>query len=325
MRLDRVHITQPPSDEKQEILENRLVPGIKLTYGPETPTPEEYQILVDGRPTPEILAGSPFLSVLIIPWAGLSKITRQLLQDYPAIRVHNLHHNAAPTAELALTLLLAVAKQLLPMDRALRLDDWRPRYQRSQTLLLAGKRALILGYGAIGQHLGRLLVALGMRVSALRRLAAAGGGDIAVHPTEKLPELLSKTDVVIVTLPLTDATEGMIGAAELARLPRGAILVNVGRGPVVDQEALYKALKDGTLLGAGLDVWYNYPADEEARLNTPPAEFPFHELENVVMSPHRAGGTAETERLRMLHLADALNAAARGDPIPNPVDLEKGY
>lgn len=325
MRIDRVHLTQTPSDENQEFLENRLDLGIKLTYGPEIPTPAEYQILVDGRPTPEILAGSPFLSVLIIPWAGLSTMTRQLLQDYPAIRVHNLHHNAALAAEMALTLLLAVAKRLLPMDRALRSSDWRPRYQRSQTLLLAGKRALILGHGAIGQRLGQLLSALEMRVSAVRRQASAEGGDIAVHPPEALPELLPTTDVLMVTLPQTDATEGMIGAAELARLQHGAILVNVGRGPVVDQAALYKALKDGSLLGAGLDVWYNYPVDEEARLNTPLANFPFHELDNVVMSPHRAGGAAETERLRMLHLADALNAAARGDPIPNRVDLDKGY
>ncbi|MFN2168962.1 MAG: hydroxyacid dehydrogenase, partial [Anaerolineae bacterium] len=76
---------------------------------------------------------------------------------------------------------------------------------------------------------------------------------------------------------------------------------------------------------AGLDVWYRYPEDKAARSNTPPAAYPFHELDNVVMSPHRAGHTAEAETLHLEHLARLLNAAARGEPLPNPVDLEAGY
>jgi phosphoglycerate dehydrogenase-like enzyme len=103
------------------------------------------------------------------------------------------------------------------------------------------------------------------------------------------------------------------------------VLVNVGRGPIVDEAALYAALRDGTLYAAGLDVWYNYPADEAARAHTPPSDYPFHELDNVVMSPHRAGSSVETEALRMVHLARLLNAAARGEPMPNRVDLEAGY
>jgi phosphoglycerate dehydrogenase-like enzyme len=74
-----------------------------------------------------------------------------------------------------------------------------------------------------------------------------------------------------------------------------------------------------------MDVWYNYPSDEESRTNTPPADYPFHELDNVVMSPHRGGGTRDTEVLRMDALALALNAAARGEPIPNKIDLKAGY
>ena len=325
MRLHRVHITQPPRDENLEFLGKRLVPEIKLTVGPDAPSPGDYQILVDGRPTANLLAGSPFLSVLIIPWAGLSAAARQILKDFPGITIHNLHHNAAPTAEMALTLLLAIAKWVIPMDQALRANDWRPRYQRDQTLFLEGKHALVLGYGAIGQHLVHLLRALGVRVSAIRRHSGVGDEGIDIFTPDRLPDLLPTTELLMITLPLTDATEGMIGKRELALLPKGSILVNVGRGPIVDQEALYTALRDGHLLGAGLDVWYNYPLNEDARKHTSPADFPFHELDNVVMSPHRAGGTAESERLRMAHLAELLNAAARGDRIPNRVDLERGY
>jgi phosphoglycerate dehydrogenase-like enzyme len=111
----------------------------------------------------------------------------------------------------------------------------------------------------------------------------------------------------------------------LARLPRGAILVNVARGDVVDEEALYDALASGHLGGAGLDVWYRYPESEEARAATLPARRPFHELENVVLSPHRAGHGRGTEAARAAHLARLLAAAAGGEAIPHRVDLDRGY
>jgi phosphoglycerate dehydrogenase-like enzyme len=103
------------------------------------------------------------------------------------------------------------------------------------------------------------------------------------------------------------------------------VLVNVARGPIVDEAALYHALCEGSLFAAALDVWYNYPTDEAARSCTPPSTYPFHELDNVVMSPHRAGGSTETELLRIKHLAELLNAAACGEPMPNRVDLQLGY
>ncbi|MEJ2758695.1 MAG: NAD(P)-dependent oxidoreductase, partial [Anaerolineales bacterium] len=130
---------------------------------------------------------------------------------------------------------------------------------------------------------------------------------------------------LIITLPLTEETQGLIGAEELALLPPQSIVVNVGRGPVIDQHALYHALREGHLHSAGLDVWYNYPPDEASRANTPPADVPFQELENVVMSPHRGGGAADIETVRMAYLANLLNTTALGNPMPNQIDLEKGY
>jgi phosphoglycerate dehydrogenase-like enzyme len=117
----------------------------------------------------------------------------------------------------------------------------------------------------------------------------------------------------------------MVGEAELALLPPGAVLVNVGRGAIVREEALYHALREGRLAAAGLDVWYRYPTSEAEAVDAAPSAFPFHELDNVVMSPHRAGHVAEDDDLRMKALAELLNAAARGEPMPNRVDLEAGY
>jgi phosphoglycerate dehydrogenase-like enzyme len=108
-------------------------------------------------------------------------------------------------------------------------------------------------------------------------------------------------------------------------VPRHCILVNVGRGPVIDEEALYTALAERRIRAAGIDVWYQYPKDDAERGNTYPSRLPFHELDNVVMTPHRAGWLQSFETLRVQALAELLNAAAEGKEMPNSVDKELGY
>jgi phosphoglycerate dehydrogenase-like enzyme len=322
-----VHLLQPADGEALDLLRSELDASIELTVGPDLPAPAAFHILIAGRPKREHLTASPHLRALIIPWAGLPAGTRELLADFPQVAVHNLHYNADQVAEMAVALLLAAAKCIVPMDRALRAGDWTPRYRPVPSVLLAGKTALILGYGAIGQRVGQMCRGLGMRVVGVRRDAAPPAAIVPdeIHPPDALPRLLPRADALIICLPHTPATDGMIGAAELGLLPPRALLVNIGRGPIVDQTALYQALHAGRLHAAGLDVWYNYPSDEAARAHTPPADVPLHTLDNVVMSPHRAGTVYEKEHLRMRHLARMLNAAARGEPLPNRVDLEAGY
>ncbi len=311
-----------------EELRSRLEPGIEVTTGEDLPDPPRYHILVAGRPRREHILASPNLRALIIPWAGLPPETRTLMREFPQVAVHNLHYNATSVAEMTGALLLAAAKFIVPLDRALRAHDWRPRYRPNPAVLLEGKTALILGYGEIGRRVARICRGLGMRVLAIRRHPerAADGPD-EIHPPEALHRLLPQAQALLICLPHTPETDGLIGVQELALLPPGAVLVNVGRGPIVDEAALYQALRDGTLYAAGLDVWYHYPDrnDPESRAHTPPSRYPFHELENVVMSPHRAGGSLEDPIHRMEQLARLLNAAARGEEMPNRVDLEAGY
>jgi len=321
------HLLRKPNPAASAHLRAHLDAEVHITCGPDLPAPADYHILVAGRPQREHLTASPNLCALIIPWAGLPEVTRDLMCDFPHIAVHNLHHNAAPVAEMVITLMLAAAKLVVPMDRALRAHDWTPRHRPNPSILLEGKTALILGYGAIGQRVAHLCRALGMKVMAIRRGVAGPSEDMPdeIYPPDALPCLLPQANVLIICLPHTSETTGLIGENELALLPPSAVLVNVGRGPIVDEAALYRTLREGTLHSAGLDVWYNYPADEAARSHTPPSTYPFHELDNVVMSPHRAGGSDETETRRMKHLAALLDAAARGDEMPNRVDLQAGY
>jgi phosphoglycerate dehydrogenase-like enzyme len=322
-----VHVLHSYAQEALAHLRAQLAPGVRLTVGQDLPTPADFEILVGGRPQREHLVASPNLHTLIIPWAGLPTETSELMRDFSHIAVHNLHHNAVPVAEMAFTLLLAAAKWVVPMDRSLRAHDWSPRYRPSPALVLEGKTALILGYGAIGQHVASLCRGMGMKVMAIRRkvTASAPAGPVEIFGQASLHRLLPQTNAFIICLPLTPATTGLVSREELGLLPRDAVLVNIGRGPIIDEAALYEALRDGRLYAAGLDVWYNYPADQAARSHTPPSIFPFHELENVVMSPHRAGGSNETDVRRMTHLARLLNGAVRGEPMPNRVDLQAGY
>jgi phosphoglycerate dehydrogenase-like enzyme len=325
--LLRVHLLAEPEENALHTLQARLVPGIVLSFGANLPGPTDYQVLVAGRPERRHLEASPALERLIIPFAGLPPTTRTLLLDFPHIKAHNLHHNAALTAEMALALLLAAAKFIIPNDRALRAHDWTPRYQPNPSILLEGKTALVLGFGAIGKRIARACWGLGMTVHALRRQPAQEVPEFPVnlHPPQALVNLLPQAQALLIALPATPQTDGLLGARELGLLPEGSLLVNIGRAAIVEQQALFEALQAGKLAAAGLDVWYNYPASPESRSHTPPADLPFHQLENLVMSPHRAGHSRETETLRMSALADLLNAAVRGQSVPNPVDVAAGY
>ncbi len=323
----KVHFSEPHPPEWQAQLQSRLTGAVQLSSGPALPTPADYDILISPQPTRAEVMASPRLRAVIIPFTGVAEEAQALMAEFPHVAVHNSHHPAAPTAEMAMALLLAAARRLALADRGLRAGDWSIRHQPDSAVTLEGRTVLILGYGDIGQRVGRVCQALGLTVLATRRrpgpVETLAGAE--VHPAADLPQLLPRAQVLVVALPLTPETRGLIGAAELALLPHGALLVNVGRGPVVDEAALYAALRSGALGGAGLDVWYHYPRDEASRTHTFPSAYPFHELDNVVLSPHRGGLTADSEARGLAQLAQMLNAALRGEPLPNQVNVHAGY
>ncbi|MEQ1935474.1 MAG: NAD(P)-dependent oxidoreductase [Fimbriimonadaceae bacterium] len=293
--------------------------------GPET------SILITGYASEEQLQSCPKVRALIIPFAGVPPRTRELMLNHPHIAVHNLHHNAPETAETALALLLAASKSVVTMDQSLRRNDWSPRYDPSQAIRLEGKTALILGYGAVGRRIARSCIALGMRVIVIRRHAPEP--ELEVRAMSDLHRSLAESDAIILALPSTPETNGLLGEAEFAAMKPGAVLVNIARANLVDEQCLFDALKSGRLRGAGLDVWYRYPESDAAKgymgyidisdsaRNTPPANLPFHELPNVVMSPHRGGTSADVEAARVRALVEMLSQ----DEMPNRVNLAAGY
>jgi phosphoglycerate dehydrogenase-like enzyme len=328
MKKTKVHILIPPEPEDLSALKEKLLPDLSITTGINLSPKPDYDILVAGLPDRHHLEASQKLHTLIIPFTGLPESTRALMGAFPQIAIHNLHHNATDTAEMALALLLAAAKYVIPFDQRLRAHDWSPRYRPSPAIRLRDSTTLILGFGHIGQSLGKICHAIGMKILAVRRhpeRMQAIPFDAEIYEITALNELLPRVQVLMICLPLTSATENLIGSEEINLMPPGGILVNVSRGRIVNQTALYQALREHHLAAAGLDVWYNYPVAPNERTHKPPADFPFHELENAVLSPHRAGLTKETERERIKQLGDLLNTAALGLPLPNRVDLVAGY
>lgn len=319
-----VRIQHEPDEPARQALFKALDNEVRVTWGAEPGKETDYAILVAGRPSKELLEASEHLHTVVIPFAGVPPGTLEVLREYPEVVVHNLHHNAPATAELAMALLLAAAKSLVPVDRRFRGNDWSDRGAHERAVQLEGRRALIVGYGAIGRRVARACTGFGMEVRAIARNEHPDPGH-RLHKPDELQELLPKADVLMVCAPSTAETQGMIGEAEIALLPGDAIVVNIARGPIIDEKALYEALKARRIFAAGLDVWWNYPRTREEWGSTPPSEFPFNELDNVVMSPHRGGHVKSTELLRMTALAELLNAAVRGEEIPNKVDLKAGY
>ncbi len=189
--------------------------------------------------------------------------------------------------------MLSAARFVVRYDRGIRNHDWSLRYQDERpSLLLHGKKMVLLGYGAIGKHVARVCLALGMQVEAIKRHVDYEGEEkngVHCFSASQLDQRLADAAVLMVVCPLTEETRGMIGEQQLHSMPSGGVLVNVGRAEIVEQAALYKALSSGHLAAAGLDVWYNYPKTDADRLNTPPADFPFWEMDQVVHQPAPRG------------------------------------
>lgn len=319
----RVHLLS--DSEWPDKLRPLLDSGIDLSSGRDIKAPADYEVLIAGVPDEEHLQASDQLTTLVIPWAGLPVKTRRLLQKYPHLQVYNIHHNAAAAAEMAIGLMLAAAKRIVPIDRQLRANDWYPRYHDSEAALLEGKNVLVLGYGAIGRKVARVCRALGMTVKAIgRQPGKKSEDDIELRGLDALDKLLAWADVLQICLPLTSETEGLIGQEQLARLQDGAVLVNIARGDIVDEDALYQELQSGRLV-AGIDVWWQYPGDRESQRECAPSKHDLSGFDNVVMTPHLAGHTKQTEERLIAELATLLNQLADGESPATRVDVDRGY
>ncbi|AEF81273.1 D-2-hydroxyacid dehydrogenase [Leadbettera azotonutricia] len=186
----------------------------------------------------------------------------------------------------------------------------------SETDVLAGKTMLIIGYGAIGEQTAIAAKAFGMKVIGIRRHPANPGADVRIETMDKLGELLGEADYVVNILPFTEETKGILGKKEFNLFKRGAVYVNVGRGPTNDEAAMMEALKSGRLAAALLDVTSVEPL---------PKDSPLWDMENVIITPHYAGTRNNYAAFAMEITLENLKRYNKGQPLEHLVDKKAGY
>jgi phosphoglycerate dehydrogenase-like enzyme len=217
--------------------------------------------------------------------------------------------------------MLALARDFCRIDADLRRGQWDSVWSGTPVPLwpeLAGKTLGIVGYGRIGQAVARRARAFDMDVLAIRRDAARPDphGLAFVRGPEALDLVLGRSDFVAITLALTADTRGLIDARRIGLMKPTAVLINVARGEVVVEDALYEALHRGAIASAALDVWYRYPSGGGP---THPGHRPFHTLPNVLMTPHVSGWTEGMMEARAAVIAENIQRVARGEAPANLV------
>lgn len=218
-----------------------------------------------------------------------------------------------PIAEWVLGVMLGFAKRL-PQTYTAQMER---RWHHQQSEQLAGKRALVVGTGAIGRAIGRQLQAVGLHVEGVGRSAREGGSDFAcIHAVGDLLSLLPQADYVILITPLTPQTRELFGTAEFAAMSPHARFINVGRGALVVEDALLQALNDGSIAGAALDVFVEEPL---------PPESPFWQAPNCIVSPHMSGDILDSEEQLAAQFMANWQRYRAGEALHNRVDKALGF
>ena len=277
-------------------------------------------VYVGPRFTDAMGAVAEKLRLVHVAGAGYDGIEAEALPE--GVVCANTFHHENSIAEHVTAVLVALRRNLLGQDAALRTGTWESSvYSPStpQPETLRGAVVAFLGFGHIGQAAWNLLRGFGCEGIAITR---SGSIDAAQHglrwagSKDRLGEALTDASILVVSIPLTPETASAISAVELDELGPTGLLVNVARGPVVDETALYEALRDRRIAGAAIDVWYQYPSGDG---KAEPSALPFSRLDNIIMTPHSSGVTAETFRGRIRDIAANITRLSRNEPLKNVV------
>jgi phosphoglycerate dehydrogenase-like enzyme len=253
--------------------------------------------------------------LLHLPGAGTDAIEFERLP--PECVVCNVFEHEIPIAEYVLAAILNHAIGYVDMVRSFDSAHFGQLFATRMTHAeVHGKTLGIVGFGHIGKLVTQRAQAFGMRVHAISRSGHAPEADEA-GDVSRLPAMLRQADFVLIACPLTPQTHGLIGAAQLKLMKSTAVLINVSRGPIVDEEALFAALTEGTIGGATLDVWYQYPSPGNPAPR--PARFAFEKLPHVHCTAHSCGWTQEMFERRFALIADNLKRLQDGRPLLNVI------
>jgi phosphoglycerate dehydrogenase-like enzyme len=289
----------------------------------------EAHVLLGDVVTKEILNNAPCLKLIQVPWTGIERLDFDLIRQYPVI-VCNSHSNASAVAEYAVALLLDVMKKIAFHDRNIRYGRWfRPSREHGAPFYpsdrLSGKTVGFIGFGSIARRIAHLLVGFDVEMIAVasKRYEIVPEPLSSIVGLEALDSVIERADILFIAVPLTKKTARLIDGGRLAKMKSTAYLVNIARGEVIPEDDLYEVLANHRIAGAALDAWYNYPRQGQPEAY-PSTRNPFHELDNVVLSPHRAA-FLKGEIPHLSDVVENLNRFATSQPLINVVNLEEGY
>jgi len=293
-----------------------IIVGDEATVAPQL---ADIDVLVALAFTADMAKTARRLKLVQVPGAGLDRIDMAALPQ--ETKLANVYGHETGIAEYVFGAILTLTRELNRLDASLRDGRWDSQWAvgaapPSVWPELAGKTLGILGYGRIGACVAHRARAFDMRVFAIRRdVGRSMEDDLALLGDLKiLDEVLERSDYLVIALPATPDTRGLIGDKQLNSMKPTAILVNVSRAQIVDEDALYRALAGRRIGGAALDVWYRYPTEPGRTL---PSTRPFHELPNVLMTPHVSGWTDGMLQARASLIAENIQRIARGEAVLN--------
>ena len=323
----------------QKYLQKNLskIKGLNLIF-PEKAEESEFlkwapdvQIIVGWRPSQDLLEQAQQLQLFLFPGVGVQNLI-DWFRDHGQQRgivLVNSHGNSYLVAQHTVALLLALLNKIVPHHNWMKAGEWRKGDADAKTALLRNRTVGFLGYGAINQQVHRFLAGFDVKFTALRR-SWRGKREPLPTPMKKynpsqMNDFLDVTDTLLVAVPLTPKTEGILGHNELRRLGPEGVLVNIGRGAVINQKGLYQALKKNAIAGAAIDVWYTYQPEPDELGRKYPFEQPFQELDNIILSPHRAYSPAD-DLERWDEIIENIRRYAQGrKDFLSIVNLKRGY
>lgn len=323
--------TTTVSTKIKDYLFRNVNPNIELIFPQKIEEKEllsiskDAEIIVAPRFLGKILANSPKVKLVQIPWIGVQNVT-EVVKKYPNVLLANNHGNAKSAAQYSVGMLLSLSNRFIGAHNLIKNGNWEKRMDLHFSNNFEDKTVGVVGTGAIGNFVAEMLKPFAKEVYGLKR----------TEPKNELPyfdkvftdknkiEFFEKIDSVVITLPLTPKTKNFISQKELQCLGKGFI-VNVGRGEVINEKALFDALQNEVILGAGIDVWYKYKIEKDEKGKSYPYNFPFHDLDNILLSPHRAGPTRDKPNY-WKDVVENFNRLAEGrTDLLNLVNLEEGY
>lgn len=306
---DSFEITKPESYDEAGIL-NKI---------------KDVEVLLGPFVTKNILQATGNIKLIQVPWTGMDTFDFDAVAETD-VTVCNSHSNSSAVAEFGVALLLDLIKKISYHDRKMRTGNWNRDEQPLdlKSGMMADKTVCILGYGNIGSKIGRIVHSFGSKILAVNKQTIPLHSEVyKYYNIYNWIDAIAEADICIITLPLTLQTKGLINKNSVSKIKRRCIIVNLSRSDIVDEDAIYESLVNGTVSGYASDVWWNSPGRGASNCHVSKSNR-FEDLENVILSPHRAGYVEDT----LPHLDDAIDNIANfilQKPLINIVNTESHY